>query len=97
MKRPAKELTEQQIEFVKKNRLKMSANTIGKELGLSMYIINSYLKKNKLSLSKDEIRTMRIAQNSMLMKQAHQPDEQPRARQRAKDFWNMRVNPITYY
>lgn len=86
MKKPATELTDEQKDFIQKNRLRMSIKAMSIYLRLSFYKVDKYMTENNLSLSKDEIYFMKLYQN-----------KQKNERIQRKDFWNMRINPITYF
>ena len=42
------ELTQEQIEYIKDNRLKMSMNQMATDLKISFYSVSNYMKKKQL-------------------------------------------------
>lgn len=80
-----KEFTQEQIDFIKANRLKMTINKMCAETGIGYTRMHHYMNKNNLLLTKEEKK-----QRSKIC-----PKHKNKIGEWVADPWNRKLNLIT--
>ena len=88
------ELTQEQIEYIKDNRLKMSMNQMATDLKISFYQVSNYMKKNNLKVDKETVYKNRTLNQ---VKADPKRAEGYKKEQWLFDIWNNKINPITMF
>ena len=88
------ELTQEQKDYNKENRIKMSMNQMATDLKISFYSVSNYMKKNNLKVDRET-----IYKNKVLNIPRSEPKraEGYKKEQWVFDIWNRKINPITMF
>ena len=88
------ELNQEQIEYIKENRQKMSMNQMSTDLKLSFYAVSNYMTENNLKVDKET-----VYKNRSINREKIEPQKAEcyKKEQWVFDIWNNKINPITMF